>query len=128
MRRFMALVQRVYIAWLHNPVRPECYIPQGSNAQVKAKPPRHPVREEGEMDVKGATMTNETFLFEYPYNGSYYVLPIVADSLEEAEARFRQIQYGRYVGRNAQSIPAGPATGWLVRFVCWWRNQVPKEK
>lgn len=64
-----------------------------------------------------------TFLFDYPYNGSRHGLEIKAYSQEEAEGRFRAIQYGRYLGSNAFKVPAIGGMGWIPRLLCWWRNR-----
>lgn len=61
-----------------------------------------------------------TFLFEYQYDGSKYLLEIPADSREEAEARLNVMPWAEYLGEGVMRIPA--RAGVFATFVCWVRN------
>lgn len=47
----------------------------------------------------------KTYLFSYPYQGKQYCLDIPADSLEEAQGRFKAISWGQYDGELVATIP-----------------------
>ncbi len=57
-------------------------------------------------------MTDREFLFEYPFKGELYALPIIAADEEEARARLMAIPWAQYKGEIAAIIPASPRSLW----------------
>lgn len=64
----------------------------------------------------------QTYTCEYPFNGGRWGFTIQATSHEEAEARMKQMPWGKVNGRLVAVIPANEVTGLWVRLVCWFRN------
>lgn len=48
--------------------------------------------------------TYQTYIFEYPYKGRRWGFEIMATSPEDAEARFKALQWGEYQGRLIASV------------------------
>jgi hypothetical protein len=60
----------------------------------------------------------ETYSFEYPYKGHKWGIDILATSPEDAQARFKALAWGEYVGGPGVQIyvPFGMT---LLRFFNW---------
>lgn len=63
----------------------------------------------------------KTYLYEYHYQNSRFMLELPADSQEEADERVAVISSrSKYVGELSMKIPA--AMGWFARLYCGLRN------
>ena len=60
------------------------------------------------------------YLFEYRYGGDLYVYEIPAETLAEAEAPRRAMQWSKYVGELHARVPA--SLGWLAKAWCCVAN------
>lgn len=57
-------------------------------------------------------MKEREFLFEYPFKGEHYALPIVAADEEEAKARLMALPWAQYKGEIFAKVPASPRSFW----------------
>jgi len=65
----------------------------------------------------------KTFIGSYRYQGRSWGFEILAQNLEDAEARFAAMHWGQIDGELMAVIPAGvPGTGIVPRFICWLKN------
>lgn len=63
-----------------------------------------------------------TFIIEYPWADGTYMLPVKADSMEDALARVRQAaNHGRCNTPCGAEVIAINAR-WYANLVIWWRN------
>lgn len=60
------------------------------------------------------------YLCEYSYQGSRWSIEIAASSLEDAEARLRQLAGGKVLGVTQAVIPV--EFGWVARLSVFLRN------
>jgi hypothetical protein len=69
-------------------------------------------------------MDNEykVYLFEYPYKGDRWGFEIKATSPEDAEARFKQIPWGKYSGELLFSHEVSQ-DGLLHQIIDWFRRR-----
>ena len=67
-------------------------------------------------------MNCRKYLVEYYHNGARWGITIDAESMEDASARVRQLQYAKLLGSLEMEIPA--TLGWFARAVCWFRNSL----
>ena len=63
----------------------------------------------------------KTYLFEYPYKGDRWGFEIKATSVEDAEARFKQIPWGKYSGELLFSTDVSD-DGLIHRFMSWLKR------
>jgi hypothetical protein len=75
-------------------------------------------------------MKHKTYLFEYVYGNSKFVIDIVADSPEEARGRLQAAgRDAKYLGELMGRVPASvPGAGWYVRFRCWLHNWFTRNR
>lgn len=64
------------------------------------------------------------YLIDYYHDGQWWSIDIPATSFEDAEERCKQIYHGKVKGVIEAEITYVPASGWLVRFICWWKNRM----
>lgn len=75
------------------------------------------------MLIAAILLSVKTYLFKYRHDGSDYVLPLPADSKDEACERVKSISSATYLGERVAIIPAGvPGAGLWVRMMCAVRN------
>lgn len=68
------------------------------------------------------------FLVDYPFEGGYYSVTIYAIDQQEAERRVANLQYAKYVGELAFSIPSWAAGRFIAPVFCWVANLFQRGK
>lgn len=61
-----------------------------------------------------------TFLFEYRYKNSTWLIELKAQSLAEAEDRLLVVGGGKIMGKKIVGIPN--SLGWIAKFTVFVRN------
>lgn len=56
-----------------------------------------------------------TYLYEYEWDGSKYMLEIPAENEWEAESRLLQMRSAKFVGELVCKVPSGFVARWLCR-------------
>lgn len=64
----------------------------------------------------------KTYTCSYRFEGGEWGFTIKARSFEEARERVKAMVWASVDGELHAVIPAVPGAGWLVRFLCWWRD------
>lgn len=74
-------------------------------------------------------MKVRTYLFEYWYGDSKYVVDMPAYTEQEARERIKCVSSAKYLGERMGVIPAAvPGAGLLVRLICTVRNFFAAER
>jgi hypothetical protein len=62
----------------------------------------------------------DTYLFEYPYEGSKWIFYLQAESFEDAQKRLKALGWARLKGRSVARVPV--SLGVAVKSEVWARN------
>jgi hypothetical protein len=62
------------------------------------------------------------FIVDYPFEGGYYSVQIYALNQEEAQRRVQNLQYAKYVGELALTIPAWAGGRFICPVFCFFAN------